>query len=108
MSRKGWLTVGLSLMLGAGFGTAASAHGQDVIDDGNITEHRAQVGQARWGDQSGEQGEIESPRWGDQGGEKGEIESPRWGDQSGEKGEVESPRWGDDSGEKGEVESPRA
>ena len=84
----------------------ASAHGQDVIDDGNITEHRAQVGQARWGDQSGEQGEIESPRWGDQGGEKGEIESPRWGDQSGEKGEVESPRWGDDSGEKGEVESP--
>jgi hypothetical protein len=41
MSRKGWLTVGLSLMLGTGFGAAASAHGQDVIDDGNITEHRA-------------------------------------------------------------------
>ena len=85
MSRKGWLTVGLSLLLGAGFGAAMPgvglAHGQDV---------------------------IESPRWGDQGGEKGEVESPRWGDQSGEKGEVEAPRWGDEGGENGEVESPRA
>jgi hypothetical protein len=108
MTRKGWLTMGLALMLGTGFSGVASAHGQDVIDDGNITEHRAQLEQARWGDQNGEQGEIESPRWGDQSGEKGEIESPRWGDQSGEKGEVEAPRWGDDSGEKGEVESPRA
>jgi hypothetical protein len=92
MSRKGWLTVGLSLMLGTGFGAAASAHGQDVIDDGNITEHRAQVELARWGDQSGEQGEVESPRWGDQSGEQGAVEAPRWGDQSGEQGEVESPR----------------
>ena len=92
MSRKGWLTVGLSLMLGTGFGATASAHGQDVIDDGNITEHRAQVELARWGDQSGEQGEIESPRWGNQSGEKGEVEAPRWGDQSGEQGEIESPR----------------
>ena len=110
MSRKGWLTIGLSLMLGTGFGAVASAHGQDVIDDGNITEHRAQVQLARWGDgeAGGEQGEIESPRWGDQSGEKGEIESPRWGDQSGEKGEVEAPRWGDQSGEQGEIESPRA
>ena len=115
MSRKGWLTIGLSLLLGTGFSAAVpgagvlSAHGQDVIDDGNITEHRAQVQLARWGngDASGEQGEIESPRWGDQSGEKGEIESPRWGDQSGEKGEVEAPRWGDQGGEQGEIESPR-
>jgi hypothetical protein len=100
MSRKGWLTIGLSLLLGTGFSAAVpgagvlSAHGQDVIDDGNITEHRAQVELARWGDgeAGGEQGEIESPRWGDQSGEKGEVESPRWGDQSGEQGEIESPR----------------
>ncbi len=77
MTRKGWLTVGLALMLGTGFGGAASAHGQDVIDDGNITGHRAQVEPARWGDQGGEKGEIESPRWGDDSGEKGEVESPR-------------------------------
>jgi len=114
MSRKGWLTIGLSLLLGTGFSAAVpagtlTAHGQDVIDDGNITEHRAQVELARWGDgeAGGEQGEIESPRWGDQSGEKGEIESPRWGDQSGEKGEVEAPRWGDQGGEQGEIESPR-
>ncbi len=115
MNRRRWLTVGLSLLLGAGVSAAApsvgivSAHGQDVIDDGNITEHRAQLELARWGDgdASGEQGEVESPRWGDQSGEQGEIESPRWGDQSGEKGEVEAPRWGDQSGEKGEIESPR-
>jgi hypothetical protein len=112
MSRRGWLTVGLSVLLGTGFGAVTPgvglAHGQDVIDDGTITEHRAPIQSARWGDQGGEQGEIESPRWGDQGGEKGEIESPRWGDQGGEKGEVEAPRWGDEGGEKGEVESPRA
>jgi len=100
MSRKGWLTIGLSLLLGTGFSAAVpgtgvlTAHGQDVIDDGNITEHRAQVELARWGDgeAGGEQGEVESPRWGDQSGEKGEIESPRWGDQSVEQGEIESPR----------------
>jgi hypothetical protein len=100
MSRKGWLTIGLSLLLGTGFSAAVpgagvlSAHGQDVIDDGNITEHRAQVQLARWGDgeAGGEQGEIESPRWGDQSGEKGEVEAPRWGDQGGEQGEIESPR----------------
>jgi hypothetical protein len=118
MSRKGWLTIGLSLLLGTGFSAAVpgagvlSAHGQDVIDDGNITEHRAQVQLARWGngEAGGEQGEIESPRWGDgeAGGGQGEIESPRWGDQSGEKGEVEAPRWGDQGGEQGEIESPRA
>jgi hypothetical protein len=81
MSRRGWLTVGLSVLLGTGFGAVTPgvglAHGQDVIDDGNITEHRAPIQSARWGDQGGEQGEIESPRWGDQGGEKGEVESPR-------------------------------
>jgi len=100
MSRKGWLTIGLSLLLGTGFSAAVpgagvlSAHGQDVIDDGNITEHRAQVQLARWGDgeAGGEQGEIESPRWGDQSGEQGEVEAPRWGDQGGEQGEIESPR----------------
>ena len=98
MSRKGWLTIGLSLLLGTGFSAAVSgagvpsAHGQDAIDDGTITEHRVQVEPARWGDQSGEQGEVEAPRWGDQSDEKGEVEAPRWGDQSGEQGEVESPR----------------
>ena len=115
MSRKRWLTVGLSLLLGTGFTAAVpgmgiqSARAQDVIDDGNITEHRAQVELARWGDASGEQGEIESPRWGDgdASGEQGEIESPRWGSASGEQGEVEAPRWGDQSGEQGEIESPR-
>ena len=113
MSRKRWLTVGLSLLLGTGFTAAVpgmgiqSARAQDVIDDGSITEHRVQVEPARWGDQGGEQGEIESPRWGDQSGEQGEIESPRWGSASGEQGEVEAPRWGDQSGEQGEIESPR-
>ena len=102
MSHKRWLTVGLSLLLGTGFAAAVpgvgiqSARAQDVINDGNITEHRAQVELARWGDgdASGEQGEIESPRWGDGGasGEQGEVEAPRWGDQSGEQGEIESPR----------------
>jgi len=100
MSRKGWLTIGLSLLLGTGFSAAVpgagvlTAHGQDVIDDGNITEHRAQAQLARWGDgeAGGEQGEVESPRWGDQSGEKGEVEAPRWGDQGGEQGEIESPR----------------
>ena len=98
MSRKGWLTVGLSLLLGTGFTAAVpgmgiqSARAQDVIDDGNITEHRAQVELARWGDASGEKGEIESPRWGSASGEQGEVEAPRWGDQSGEQGEIESPR----------------
>ena len=100
MSRKGWLTVGLSLLLGTGFTAAVpgmgiqSARAQDVINDGNIMEHRAQFELARWGDGdvSGEQGEIESPRWGAQRGEKGEVQAPRWGDQSGEQGEIESPR----------------
>jgi hypothetical protein len=98
MTRKGWLTVGLSLLLGTGLTAAApgaiahAARAQDVIDDGNITEHRAPVQVVRWGDQGGEQGEIEAPRWGDQNGEQGEIEAPRWGDQSGEHSEIESPR----------------
>jgi hypothetical protein len=114
MSRKGWLTLGLSLLLGTGVTAAVPAVGvqtaraQDVLDYGNIIEHRAQVQAARWGDESGEQGEIEAPRWGDQSGEQGEIEAPRWGDQSGEQGEIEAPRWGDQNGEQGEIESPRA
>jgi hypothetical protein len=95
---KRWLTVRLALLLGTALSAAVPgarvlrAHGQDVIDDGNITEHRVQVEPARWGDQNGEQGEVEAPRWRDQGGEKSEREAPRWGDQGGEQGEIESTR----------------
>jgi len=66
---KRWLTVRLALLLGTALSAAVPgarvlrAHGQDVIDDGNITEHRVQVEPARWGDQNGEQGEVEAPRW---------------------------------------------
>jgi hypothetical protein len=102
MNRKTWLTVGLSVLLGSGITSAAP------VGAAPVTEHGARVQIVRWGDQGGEQGEVESPRWGDQNGEQGEVESPRWGDQNGEQGEVESPRWGDQNGEQGEVESPRA
>lgn len=64
MSRKGWLMVGLALVL-VGTLSGPGAHrerAQDVIDEGNITEHRARVEIARWGDQGGEQGEVEAPR----------------------------------------------
>jgi hypothetical protein len=98
MSRKGLLTVGLSLLLGTGLGTALPGVGvqtvraQDVINDGDITDRGNQVQAPRWGDQSGEQGEVEAPRWGDQSSERGEVEAPRSGDQSGEQGETESPQ----------------
>ena len=91
MSRKTWLAVGLSMLVGTGIATTLPASGFARRD---VTIPRATVQLVRWGDQGSEQGEIESPRWGDQGGEQGEIESPRWGDQSSEQGEVESPRSG--------------
>jgi hypothetical protein len=127
MNRKTWLTVGLSLLVGTGIGTtlpgvvrtSASAESPAA----SVNSVRAQTQLIRWGDASGEQGEIESPRWGDAGTEKGEIEAPRWGDAGTEKGEIEAPRghdqitdgdpgqaphWGDTGTEKGELEAPRA
>ena len=98
MSRKRWLTLGLSVLVGTEITAAVpamgvqSAQAQDLIDDGIANEQRAQLEAVRWGDASGEKGEVEAPRWGDQAGEQGEIEAPRWGDASGEKGEVEAPR----------------
>ena len=105
MNRKTWLAVGLSMLVGTGIATTLPA---SVLVHRDVTSPRASVQLVRWGEQGGEQGEVESPRWGDQGGEQGEVESPRWGDQGSEQGEVESPRWGDQGSEQGEVELPRA
>ncbi len=74
MSRKGMLTIGISLLLGAGIGTTLPSIATAAP---SIAHHGAQVQPARWGDAGGEQGEVEAPRWGWQGGEQGEVESPR-------------------------------
>jgi hypothetical protein len=58
MSRKGLLTVGLSLLLGTGLGTAWPGVGVQTVR----ADQSNQVQAPRWGDQSSEQGEIESPR----------------------------------------------
>jgi len=101
MNRKAWLTVGLSVLLGSGIASVAPVGATPA------TEHGARVQIVRWGDQGGEQGEVESPRWGDQGSEQGEVESPRWGDQGGEQGEVESPRAGHQGGDQTDAGAPR-
>jgi hypothetical protein len=73
MSRKGWLTVGLSLLLGTGLTSApASALGHTIV-----TSHGARVEVARWGEADGEQGEVESPRSNHRGGEQTDAGSPR-------------------------------
>jgi hypothetical protein len=93
MSRNGMLNIGLSILVGTGLGTTltgltvTSAHAEEQLSTGS---------------------RMEAPRWGDASGEKGEVEAPRWGDASGEKGDVQAPRWGDQGGEQGEVEAPRA
>ncbi len=84
MSRKTWLAVGLSMVLGTGISTTLPA---------SAFAH--------------EQGEMESPRWGDQGSEQGEVEAPRWGDQGTEQGEVESPRAGYQGGDQTDTGAPR-
>lgn len=89
MSRKGWLTVGLSLLLGTGFAGALPGR---AIGHTIVAAHGARVEAARWGDANGEGGEVESPRWGDSSGEQGEVESPRSGYRSGEQTDAGSPR----------------
>ena len=74
MSRKGWLTVGLSLLLGTGFAGALPGR---AIGHTIVAEHGARVEAARWGDSSGEQGEVESPRSGYPGGEQADAGAPR-------------------------------
>jgi hypothetical protein len=71
MNRKTWLTVGLSVLLGSGIASAAP------VGATSVTEHGARVQIVRWGDQGGEQGEVESPRWGDQGGDQTDAGAPR-------------------------------
>ena len=108
MSRNGMLTIGLSILVGTGPGTTLTgltvtpAHAEEQVSAGS------QLEAPRWGDASGEKGEVEAPRWGDASGEKGEVEAPRSQDQSTDGGDVQAPRWGDQGGEQGEVEAPRA
>ena len=71
MNRKTWLTVGLSVLLGSGIASAAPVGATPV------TEHGARVQVVRWGDQGGEQGEVESPRGGYQGGDQTDAGAPR-------------------------------
>jgi len=105
MNRKGLLTIGISLLLGTGIGTTLPSIASAASNTGH---HSTQVQLARWGDASGEGGEVESPRWGEQGGEQGEVEAPRGSDQTTDQGDIQAPRWGDANGEQGEVESPRS
>lgn len=71
MNRKTWLTVGLSVLLGSGIASAVPVGATPV------TEHGARVQIVRWGDQGGEQGEVESPRGGYQGGDQTDAGAPR-------------------------------
>ena len=71
MNRKAWLTVGLSVLLGSGIASVAPVGATPV------TEHGARVQIVRWGDQGGEQGEVESPRAGHQGGDQTDAGAPR-------------------------------
>ena len=71
MKRKTWLTVGLSVLLGSGIASAAP------VGATPLTEHGARVQIVRWGDQGGEQGEVESPRGGYQGGDQTDAGAPR-------------------------------
>src|ERR1700719_1965758 len=113
MNRKTWFTVGLSVLVGTGIGTTlpgvvrTSASAESPV--ASVSSVRAQTQLIRWGDASGEQGEIESPRWGDAGTEQGEIEAPHGHEQTtdGDDGQA-APRWGDTGTEKGELEAPRA
>lgn len=91
MSRKTWLAVGLSMLVGTGIATTLPA---SVIARRDVTSPRAAVQLVRWGDQGSEQGEVESPRWGDQGSEQGEVESPRAGSsyQDGDQTDTGAPR----------------
>ena len=64
MNRKAWLTVGLPLLPGTRFvGTMPGMGVRAMIRDQADT-----VETARWGDQGGEQEEVEAPRSGYQGG----------------------------------------
>ena len=71
MNRKTWLTVGLSVLLGSGITSAAPVGATPVTEPG------ARVQVVRWGDQGGEQGEVESPRGGYQGGDQTDAGAPR-------------------------------
>jgi hypothetical protein len=96
MNRKGLVTIGLSLLVGTGLGTTLPGLG--------VTPARAAdvIQRVSTGDR------MEAPRWGEQGGEQGEVEAPRAADQTTDGGSgVQAPRWGDQGGEKGETEAPR-
>ena len=64
MNRKAWLTVGLSLLPGTGFAGTMPGTGVRAM----IRDQAGTVETARWGDQGGEQEEVEAPRSGYQGG----------------------------------------
>ena len=112
MNRKALLTMGLSLLVGTGIGTTlpkvvmTSVSAESPV--ASVSSVRAQTELIRWGDASGEQGEVESPRWGDAGTEKGELEAPRGHEQTTDGDDGQAPRWGDSGTEKGELEAPRA
>jgi hypothetical protein len=109
MSRKGLMTIALSMLVGTGLGTtltglsATRAHADVALEQ--VSD---QMEAPRWGDAAGEQGEVEAPRWGDTGSEQGEVEAPRGQDQTTDGQDVQAPRWGDQGSEQGEVEAPRA
>ena len=76
MSRKTWLAVGLSMLVGTGIATTLPA---SVIARRDVTSPRAAVQLVRWGDQGSEQGEVESPRAGSsyQDGDQTDTGAPR-------------------------------
>ena len=93
MSRNGMLTIGLSILVGTGPGTTLTGL--------TVTPAHAE-------EQVSTDSQMDAPRWGDASGEKGEVEAPRSQDQTNDGGDVQAPRWGDQGGEQGEVEAPRA
>ena len=64
MNRKAWLTVGLPLLPGTRFVGTMPGMGVRAM----IRDQAGTVETARWGDQGGEQEEVEAPRSGYQGG----------------------------------------
>ncbi len=77
MSRKKWLAVGLSMLVGTGIATTLPVGALASRDDATVP--RAQFQQVRWGEQGGEQGEVEAPRadGGYQGGDRTDTGAPR-------------------------------
>ena len=99
MNRKDLLKTGLSLLMGAAVVTVFPGVFPGV---GTHSARAASVAQ-----HVSRADEIQAPRWGEASGEQGEVEAPRGSDQTTDS-DFQAPRWGDTSGEQGEVEAPRA